>query len=117
VIAMQVTIYHNPNCPTSRQALETIRARGIEPNVIEYLGKPLSPEKLRHLIKGEMHMMVRDLVRTNEPAYQEMGLDGADEDTLLAAMAVHPSLMQRPIVVTDRGARLCRSGEAVEEML
>lgn len=114
---MHVTIFHNPNCPASRKALETIRARGIEPRIIEYLGKPLSPEKLRHLIKDEMHVAVRDVIRTQEPAYQEMGLEKADDDTLLAAMAVHPSLMQRPIVVTDRGAKLCRSGEAVEEML
>jgi arsenate reductase len=114
---MQVTIFHNPNCPESRKALEAIRARGIEPKIIEYLGKPLSPEKLRHLIKDQMHVRVRDVVRTSEPTYAEMKLDGADDDTLLAAMAAHPCLMQRPIVVTDRGAKLCGSEDAVEGLL
>lgn len=114
---MHVTIYHNPNCPDSRKALELIRAHGIEPKIIEYLGEPLSPQKLRHLIRDEMHVMVRDVVRTKEPCYQELGLEDADDDTLLAAMAAHPSLMRRPIVVTNRGARLCRSDDAVEELL
>ncbi|HKX35347.1 MAG TPA: arsenate reductase (glutaredoxin) [Rhizorhapis sp.] len=114
---MPVTIYHNPLCTNSRKALEIIRSHGIEPKIIEYLGKPLSPEKLRHLIKDEMHMMVRELVRTKEPAYADMKLDGADDDTLLAAMAAHPVLMNRPIVVTDKGAKLCRPGERVEELL
>ena len=114
---MTVTIFHNPNCPASRKALEAIRARGIEPKIIEYLGKPLSPEKLRHLIKDELHMAVRAMVRTNEPCYAELGLEKADDDTLLAAMAAHPSLMQRPVVVTDRGAKLCGSVDAVDEVL
>ena len=114
---MQVTIFHNPNCPESRKTLEAIRARGIEPKIVAYLGAPLSPAKLRHLIKDELHMAVREMVRTNEPAYAEMKLAGADDDTLLAAMAAHPSLMQRPIVVTERGAKLCGSAEAVEDVL
>ena len=114
---MQVTIFHNPNCPASRKALDAIRARGIEPKVIEYLGTPLSPQKLRHLIKEELHVAVRAMVRTNEPCYAEMGLDKADDDTLLAAMAAHPSLLQRPVVVTDKGAKLCGSGEGVGELL
>jgi arsenate reductase len=115
--AMHVTIFHNPNCPASRKALETIRARGIEPHIIEYLGAPLSPEKLRHLIKDELHVAVREMVRAQEPAYREMGLEKADDDTLLAAMAAHPSLMQRPIVLTDRGAKVFGSGEGVEGLL
>ena len=114
---MPVTIFHNPNCPASRKALEAIRARGIEPHIIEYLGTPLSPQKLRHLIKQELHMPVRAVIRTSEPCYAEMGLEKADDDTLLAAMAAHPSLMQRPIVVTDRGAKLCDEGEDVGELL
>lgn len=64
-----------------------------------------------------MHVAVRAMVRTNEPAYAEMGLEKADDDTLLAAMAAHPSLMQRPIVVTDRGAKLCDEGDGVEGLL
>ena len=108
---MPVTIFHNPNCPQSRKTLDTIRAKGIEPKVIEYLGKPLSPQKLRHLIKDELHMAVREMVRTSEPCYAELGLEKADDDTLLAAMAAHPSLMQRPVVVTERGAKLCGEDE------
>jgi arsenate reductase len=114
---MKVTIYHNPHCSNSRTALETIRSHGIEPHIVDYLGTPLSPAKLRHLIKEEMHMMVRDMVRTKEPVYAEMGLDSADEDTLLCAMAAHPILMNRPVVVTEKGARLCRPGEDVEMLL
>jgi len=117
VLKMQVTIFHNPNCPASRKALDAIRARGVEPKVIEYLGTPMSPQKLRHLIKDELHMAVRAMVRTQEPCYAQMGLDKADDDTLLAAMAAHPSLMQRPVVVTDRGAKLCDSDEGMEEIL
>src|SRR5689334_997854 len=114
---MSVTIFHNPHCPQSRKTLEDIRARGVEPKIIEYLGAPLSPQKLRHLIKDELHMAVRALVRTNEPVYAELKLDSADDDTLLAAMAAHPSLMQRPIVVTERGAKLCGSNESVDALL
>ena len=113
---MHVTIYHNPNCSNSRKALELIRAKGIEPEIIEYLKTPLSPQKLRHLV-AQMHVPVRDVVRTNEPAYGEMKLDGADEDTLLGAVAAHPSLLNRPIVVTPKGAKLCRPGETVEALL
>ena len=114
---MSVTIFHNPHCPQSRKTLEDIRERGVEPKIIEYLGAPLSPQKLRHLIKDELHMAVRALVRTNEPVYAELKLDGADDDTLLAAMAAHPSLMQRPIVVTERGAKLCGSEDSVDGLL
>jgi len=114
---MTVTIYHNPNCSNSRKALEIIRARGIEPTVVEYLKTPLTPQKLRHLIKENLHVPVRDVMRTKEAAYDEMNLDGADDDTLFAAIAAHPILLNRPIVVTDKGARLCRPGETVEELL
>jgi arsenate reductase len=114
---MRVTIYHNPNCSNSRKALELIRSKGIEPHIIEYLKTPLSPQKLRHLIKDELRVPVRDVMRTNEPAYAQMKLDGADEDTLLCAMAAHPILLNRPIVVTPKGAKLCRPGEAVSELL
>jgi len=114
---MKVTIYHNPNCSNSRKALEIIRAHGIEPHIVEYLKTPLTPQKLRHLIKDEMHVPVRSVMRDKEPAYAEMALDKADDDTLLAAIAAHPILMNRPIVVTPKGARLCRPGELVEELL
>ena len=115
--SMQVTIYHNPNCSNSRKALEIIRAHGIEPHIIEYLKKPLRPNELRHLIKDEMKARVTDVIRTKEPVYDEMELDGRDDDCLLAAMSAHPILMNRPIVVTPKGAMLCRPGETVENLL
>ena len=114
---MNVTIYHNPNCSNSRKALEIIRSKGIEPHIVEYLKTPLRPNELRHLIKGQMKMNVRDVMRTKEPVYGEMELDGRDDDCLLAAMSAHPILMNRPIVVTPKGAMLCRPGEMVANLL
>jgi arsenate reductase len=114
---MKVTIFHNPQCSNSRKALEIIPAHGIEPHIVEYLKKPLTPQKLRHLIKDEMKVAVRDVIREKEPVYVEMGLDKADDDTLLAALAAHPILLNRPIVVTPQGAKLCRPGEMVEGLL
>jgi len=113
---MKVTIYHNPSCSNSRKALDIIRSKGIEPEIIEYLKTPLSPEELRHLIR-QMKVPVRDVMRTQEPVYAEMKLDGADDDTLLAEIAAHPILLNRPIVVTPKGAKLCRPGELVAELL
>jgi len=113
---MKVTIYHNPSCSNSRKALDIIRSKGIEPEIIEYLKTPLSPEELRHLIR-QMKVPVRDVMRTQEPVYAEMKLDGADDDTLLAEIAAHPILLNRPIVVTTKGARLCRPGELVSDLL
>jgi len=114
---MSVTIYHNPSCSNSRKALEIILAHGIEPKIIEYLKTPLAPNELRHLIHDEMKARVVDVIRTQEPVYAEMELDGRDDDCLLAAMAAHPILMNRPIVVTPKGAMLCRPGETVESLL
>jgi arsenate reductase len=114
---MEVTIYHNPNCSNSRKALEVIRAHGIEPHIVEYLKAPLTPQKLRHLIKDEMKLRVIDVIRTKEPVYAEMGLDGRDDDCLLAAVAAHPILLNRPIVITPKGAMLCRPGETVTDLL
>jgi arsenate reductase len=114
---MHVTIYHNPNCSNSRKALEIIRSRGIEPNIVEYLKTPLRPNELRHLIKEQMKIKVTDVIRTKEPVYDEMALDGRDDDCLLAAMSAHPILMNRPIVVTPKGAMLCRPGEMVNNIL
>jgi len=114
---MPVTIYHNPHCSNSRKALEIIRGHGIEPHIVEYLKTPLTPAELRHLIHDQMHAAVRDVIRSKEPVYAELKLEGADDDTLLAAMAVHPILLNRPIVVTPKGAKLCRPGELVESIL
>jgi len=114
---MHVTVYHNPNCSNSRKALEIIRAKGIEPHIVEYLKSPLTPNELRHLIRDDMKARVRDVIRTQEPVYAEMSLEGRDDDTLLAAMSAHPILLNRPIVVTPKGAMLCRPGEMVESLL
>ncbi len=114
---MTVIIYHNPSCSNSRKALEIIRARGIEPKIVEYLKTPLTPQKLRHLIREELQVPVRDVMRTKEAAYAEMKLEEADDDTLFCAIAAHPILLNRPIVVTAKGAKLCRPGETVEDLL
>jgi arsenate reductase len=114
---MKVTIYHNSSCSNSRKALEIIRAHGIEPHIVEYLKTPLRPNELRHLIHDQLQMKVKDVIRAKEPVYDEMELEGRDDDCLLAAMSAHPILMNRPIVVTPKGAMLCRPGEMVEGLL
>lgn len=113
---MTVTIYHNPSCSHSRKALEIIREKGIEPKIVEYLKTPLAPNELRALVK-KMHVPVREVMRTQEPVYAQMKLDGVDDDCLMAAIAAHPILLNRPIVVTDKGAKLCRPGEVVAGLL
>ncbi len=114
---MKVTIYHNPSCSHSRKALEIIRAHGIEPEIVEYLKTPLTPNELRHLVHERLKLPVRDVMRTNEPVYAQLKLADADEDTVFAAMAMHPILLNRPIVVTPKGAKLCRPGETVTPLL
>ncbi len=115
---MDVVIYHNPDCGTSRNTLGLIRNAGVEPHVIEYLKTPPSRPMLEQLI-ARMGITVRNLLREKGTPYQELGL--ADEtlsDTaLLDAMVAHPILMNRPIVVTPIGVRLCRPSEAVLDLL
>jgi arsenate reductase len=113
---MTVKIYHNPQCSNSRKALEIVRARGVSPEIVEYLKTPPTRAELAELV-ATMEVGARDIVRSKEPIYAELGLDGADDATLLGAMAANPILMNRPIVVTDKGARLCRPGEIVLEIL
>lgn len=115
---MNVTIYHNPLCGTSRCTLALIREKGIEPTIIEYLKTPLNPQELRALI-GKMGVPVKDVVRWKQTAeVAAAGISEAtDDDTLLAAMAAHPILMNRPIVVTEKGAKLCRPEETVSALL
>jgi arsenate reductase len=113
---MQVTIYHNGKCGTARGTLERIRARGVEPTIIEYLKTPLTRDELAALI-ARMGVAVRDVVRSKEPLYAELNLADADDAALLDAMAAHPILMNRPIVVTDKGAKLCRPAEIVDTLL
>src|SRR5688572_15721354 len=111
---MSVTIYHNPNCGTSRNVLAILRERGLEPRVIEYLKSPLTIDELGALI-AKMGVAVKDVVRWKETLAD--GLEGKEDDTLLAMMAQHPILINRPIVVTPKGAKLCRPSETVAEIL
>ncbi|ARP94228.1 arsenate reductase (glutaredoxin) [Bordetella genomosp. 13] len=115
---MSATIYHNPRCGTSRTVLQTLRDAGIEPTIIEYLKTPPSRQTLAGLIE-QSGLTVREAVRAKEPLYQELGLDDAavQDDALLDAMVEHPILINRPFVVTERGARLCRPADVVRELL
>jgi arsenate reductase (glutaredoxin) len=115
---MTVTIYHNPDCETSRQALETIQATGEQPNIIEYLKTPPSRETLIELL-DVMGMKPRDLLRKEGTPYAELGLDDPelDDEEILDEMIEHPILINRPLVVTDKGVRLCRSPEDVRALL
>jgi arsenate reductase len=113
---MTVTIHHNPKCGTSRNVLEILRSRGIEPVIIEYLKTPLTRDEIAALAK-KMNAPVRDIVRAKEPLYAELNLAEADDDALLDAMAAHPILFNRPIVVTPKGIKLCRPSETVAELL
>lgn len=115
---MPVTIYHNPKCGTSRNVLAMIRQTGVEPEIIEYLNTPPSRERLVELIAA-MGIPVRDLLRRKGTPYDELGLDDPAllDEELLDAMVAHPILMNRPIVVTEIGARLCRPSETVLDIL
>jgi arsenate reductase len=112
-----VTIYHNPACTTSRKVLATIRATGTEPQVIEYLKTPPSRAELKSLL-SRMGMTPRALLRRRGTPYDELGLDGPkSDDALIDAMLAHPILIERPIVVTADGVRLCRPVEKLAEIL
>jgi len=115
---MDVVIYHNPDCGTSRNTLAMIRNAGIEPHVIEYLKTPPTRLLLRQLIE-RMGVQVREVIREKGTPYKELGLDDPDmtDDQLLDAMMAHPILINRPIVVTPNGVRLCRPSEAVLDLL
>lgn len=113
-----VTIYHNPSCGTSRNTLAMIREAGIEPKVIEYLKTPPSKRQLRDLLR-QMGIGVRDLLREKGTPYAELNLGDPkwSDDQLLDFIEQHPILMNRPVVVTPLGARLCRPAETVREIL
>ena len=115
---MDVTIYHNPDCGTSRNTLALIRHAGIEPTVIEYLGNPPSRETLATII-ADAGLSVRDAIREKGTPYAELGLDNTEltDRQLLDAMLTHPVLINRPFVVTPLGTRLCRPSEAVLDIL
>ena len=115
---MSVTIYHNPDCGTSRNTLALIRNAGIEPLVIEYLKQPPDRATLASLIASS-GLQVRDAMRQKGTPYAELGLDAPSttDDQLLDAMLAHPILINRPLVVTPLGVRLCRPSELVLDIL
>jgi arsenate reductase len=115
---MTITIYHNPSCGTSRNTLAMIRQSGEEPVVIEYLKAPPSRERLVALLR-EMKMRPRELLRQKGTPYAELGLDDPkwSDDELIDFMLAHPILINRPVVETPNGVRLCRPSETVLEIL
>jgi len=115
---MDVVIYHNPDCGTSRNTLAMIRNAGIEPHVVEYRKSPPARALLKQLV-ARMGITMRDLLREKGTPYAELGLSRATltDDELLDAMIAHPILINRPIVVTPNGVRLCRPSELVLDLL
>ncbi len=115
---MTITIYHNPDCGTSRNVLAMIRNSGEEPRIIEYLKTPPSRAELVALI-ARLGVPVRDVLRRKGTPYDELGLDdpALSDDALLNAMIAHPILINRPIVVTPHAGRLCRPSETVLDFL
>lgn len=111
-----ITIYHNPKCGTSRNTLALIRNTGTEPMVVEYLVTPPSRMQLQSLI-AQMSITPRELLRDKELAKLELDLTDAPDDALINAMLEHPILINRPIVVSALGARLCRPSELVLDIL
>ncbi len=115
---MPVTIYHNPACGTSRKVLERLREAGEEPNTVEYLQHPPTRDDLAAMLR-DMKLSPRELLRTKEAEYAQLGLDDTSlsDDRLIDAMVEHPILMNRPIVRTSRGIKLCRPAEEVDALL
>ncbi|MGY3610961.1 MULTISPECIES: arsenate reductase (glutaredoxin) [unclassified Bradyrhizobium] len=115
---MTITIYHNPDCGTSRNTLAMIRQSGVEPTVIEYLKTPPSGERLVELVK-QMGIPVRALLREKGTPFHQLGLDDPKwtDDELIEQMLAHPILINRPIVVSPKGVKLCRPSEAVLDLL
>ncbi|NBN63355.1 arsenate reductase (glutaredoxin) [Microvirga tunisiensis] len=113
-----ITIYHNPECGTSRNTLAMIRQSGEEPVVIEYLKTPPSRAELEDLVRRS-GLSLREVIREKGTPYAELGLDNPDltDDQLLDAMLAHPILINRPLVVTEKGVRLCRPSEVVLDIL
>jgi arsenate reductase len=114
---MAVTIYHNPNCSTSRKVLGWLRDKGIEPTIIEYLKTPPSAAELKRILK-RMNARPQDILRRKGEAYETLGdADQLSADALIKKMLDEPVLIERPIVVSDKGAVLCRPPEKVWEVV
>lgn len=117
-MAFTTIIYHNPKCGTSRRVLETLKAHRRDPQIVNYLEKGWSAALLKRLIKAS-GATPRDFLRTKEPLAAELGLTAADakQASIVAAMVTHPVLVERPIVETEKGVRLCRPAERVLDIL
>jgi arsenate reductase len=117
-VSMSATIWHNPKCGTSRKVLEMIRATGIEATIVDYVKSPPSVAEIKAALK-QMGAKPRDLLRRRGTPYDELGLDDAKlgDAALLAAMHAHPILIERPVVRTRKGTRLCRPPERLKEIL
>ena len=115
---MKPLIFHNPNCGTSRNTLAIMKASGEQPEVVEYLKNPPTRDYLVELL-AKMNISPRELLRSKEAINDELGLDNSElsDDEIIDAMIAHPILINRPIVVTDKGAALCRPSERVFELL
>jgi arsenate reductase (glutaredoxin) len=115
---MTIKIYHNPECGTSRNVLAVIEAAGYKPDIIEYTKTGWEETLLRQLLK-DCDLTPKQALRTSKSPAKELGLmdDGVSEETIFAAMLEHPILVNRPIVVTNKGAKLCRPSEAVLDLL
>ena len=117
-MADRVTIYHNPKCGTSRRALELLRGRGYEPEIIEYLKTPPTPARLKQIL-AMLEMKPRELIRRKEKVYTELGLDSPklSDAEIIMALAAHPVLIERPIVILGNRAALGRPAERVMDIL
>jgi arsenate reductase len=115
---MSAVIWHNPNCSTSRKVLEMIRANGVEPTIVEYVKNPPSAAEIKSALDA-MGMSPRELLRRRGTPYDELDLDNPKrtDAELVAAMAAHPILIERPVVRTRKGTRLCRPAERVKDIL
>ncbi|MFC3711823.1 arsenate reductase (glutaredoxin) [Sphingoaurantiacus capsulatus] len=115
---MTTTIYHNPSCGTSRNTLQALREAGHDPQVVEYLKTPLDAAGIKALL-AKLAARPRDFLRKRGTPYDDLGLDDPKwtDDQLIDFMAAHPILIERPIVVTSKGARLCRPLEKVNEII
>lgn len=115
---MKIRIYHNPRCSKSRQTLALLKEAGTNPEIIEYLESPPDAATIKGWL-GKMGYAPRALIRQGEEIYRQLGLDDENksDEALIAAMAAHPILIERPVVVTDKGVRLCRPPEKIYEIL